>query len=229
MAEEPKFRHELKHYINYSDYLAIRNRLRTIMNIDRNANDHNDYKIRSLYFDNVYDKALMEKVVGIPKRDKFRIRFYNDNHDFIRLEKKSKIRGLCLKDSEKITKEECLKIINGDIEFLKTSGKNLFVDLYSQMKGNLMKPRTIVDYTREAYIYPIGNVRITFDKSIRTGLNSINMFDNELPTIETIDHKYIVLEVKFDEFLPQVIRDIIQVKERRATSISKYETARIYG
>lgn len=229
MAEEPKFRHELKHYINYSDYLAIRNRLRTIMNIDRNANDHNDYKIRSLYFDNVYDKALMEKVVGIPKRDKFRIRFYNDNHDFIRLEKKSKIRGLCLKDSEKITKEECLKIINGDIEFLKTSGKNLFVDLYSQMKGNLMKPRTIVDYTREAYIYPIGNVRITFDKSIRTGLNSINMFDNELPTIETIDHKYIVLEVKFDEFLPQVIRDIIQVKERRATSISKYEAARIYG
>lgn len=229
MAEEAKFRHELKHYINYSDYLAIRNRLRTIMHIDRNANADNEYRIRSLYFDNVYDKVLMEKVVGIPKRDKFRIRFYNDNHDFIRLEKKSKIRGLCLKDSERITKEECIKIINGDIEFLKNSGKNLFADLYSQMKGNLMKPRTVVDYTREAYIYPIGNVRITFDKSIRTGLNSVNLFDNDLPTIETIDHKYIVLEVKFDEFLPQVIQDIIQVNERRSTSISKYEAARIYG
>ena len=229
MAEEAKFRHELKHYINYSDYLAIRNRLRTIMHIDRNANADNEYRIRSLYFDNVYDKALMEKAVGIPKRDKFRIRFYNDNHNFIRLEKKSKIRGLCLKDSERITKEECIKIINGNIEFLKNSGKNLFADLYSQMKGNLMKPRTVVDYTREAYIYPIGNVRITFDKSIRTGLHSVNLFDNDLPTIETIDHKYIVLEVKFDEFLPQVIQDIIQVNERRATSISKYEAARIYG
>lgn len=229
MAEEAKFRHELKHYINYSDYLAIRNRLRTIMHIDRNANADNEYRIRSLYFDNVYDKALMEKVVGIPKRDKFRIRFYNDNHNFIRLEKKSKIRGLCLKDSERITKEECIRIINGDIEFLRNSGKNLFADLYIQMKGNLMKPRTIVDYTREAYIYPIGNVRITFDKSIRTGLNSVNLFDNNLPTIETIDHKYIILEVKFDEFLPQVIQDIIQVNERRATSISKYEAARIYG
>lgn len=229
MAKEAKFRHELKHYINYSDYLAIRSRLRTIMHIDRNADANNEYRIRSLYFDNVYDKALMEKVVGVPKRDKFRIRFYNDNHDFIRLEKKSKIRGLCLKDSERITKEECMKIINGDIEFLKDSGKNLFVDLYSQMKGNLMKPKTVVDYTREAYIYPIGNVRITFDKSIRTGLSSINMFDNDLPTIETINHKYIVLEVKFDEFLPQVIQDIIQVNERRATSISKYEAARIYG
>ncbi|UZT06379.1 polyphosphate polymerase domain-containing protein [Clostridium sp. LQ25] len=229
MAEDTKFRHELKHYINYSDYLAIKSRTRTIMHIDRNANSNNEYRIRSLYFDNVYDKALMEKVIGIPKRDKFRIRFYNDNHDFIRLEKKSKIRGLCLKDSERITKEECLKIINGDIEFLKESGKKLFIDLYAQMKGNLLKPKTIVDYTREAYIYPIGNVRITFDKSIRTGLNCINMFDDNLPTIETVDHKFIVLEVKFDEFMPQVIHDIVQVNERRATSVSKYEAARIYG
>ena len=131
MAEDTKFRHELKHYINYSDYLAIKSRIRTIMHIDRNANSNNEYRIRSLYFDNVYDKALMEKVIGIPKRDKFRIRFYNDNHEFIRLEKKSKIRGLCLKDSERITKEECLKIINGDIEFLKESGKKLFIDLYA--------------------------------------------------------------------------------------------------
>ena len=199
------------------------------MHIDKNANENNEYKIRSLYFDNVYDKALMEKVIGVPKRHKFRIRFYNDNHEFIRLEKKSKIRGLCLKDSEKITKEECEKIINGDIEFLRDSNKKLFIDLYSEMKGNLLRPKTIVDYTREAYIYPIGNVRITFDKSVRTGLNNINMFDDNLATIETIDNKYIVLEVKFDEFLPQIIRDIIQVKERRATSISKYEAARIYG
>lgn len=227
--EEVKFRHELKHYINFSDYISIKSRLRSIMHIDKNANENNEYKIRSLYFDNVYDKALMEKVIGVPKRDKFRIRFYNDNHEFIRLEKKSKIRGLCLKDSEKITKEECEKIINGDIEFLRDSNKKLFIDLYSEIKGNLLRPRTIVDYTREAYIYPIGNVRITFDKSIRTGLNNINMFDDNLPTIETIDNKYIVLEVKFDEFLPQIIRDIIQVKERRATSISKYEAARIYG
>ena len=227
--EEVKFRHELKHYINFSDYISIKSRLRSIMHIDKNANENNEYKIRSLYFDNVYDKALMEKVIGVPKRHKFRIRFYNDNHEFIRLEKKSKIRGLCLKDSEKITKEECEKIINGDIEFLRDFNKKLFIDLYSEMKGNLLRPKTIVDYTREAYIYPIGNVRITFDKSVRTGLNNINMFDDNLATIETIDNKYIVLEVKFDEFLPRIIRDIIQVKERRATSISKYEAARIYG
>ena len=97
------------------------------------------------------------------------------------------------------------------------------------MNFNLLKPKVIVDYTREAYIYPMGNVRITFDKSIRTGLNSINMFDNYLPTIETIRNKYIVLEVKFDEYLPQIVQDIIQVRQRQSTSISKYEAARIYG
>lgn len=229
MTKDIKFRHELKHYINYSDYLAIKSRLSTIMHIDRNAESNSEYRIRSLYFDNLYDKVLMEKVIGFPKRDKFRIRFYNDNHDFIRLEKKSKMNGLCLKDSEQITKEECLKIINGDIEFLKDSGKYLFEDLYAEMKGNILKPKTIVDYKREAYIYPIGNVRITFDKSIRTGLNCINLFDNKLPTIESINNKVIVLEVKFDEFMPQIIHDIVQVRERRPTSISKYEAARIYG
>ncbi|NFO14022.1 polyphosphate polymerase domain-containing protein [Clostridium botulinum] len=226
---EKKFRHELKHYINFSDYLAIKSRIRSIMHIDKNANKDNEYKIRSLYFDNAYDKVLMEKVIGLSKRDKFRIRFYNDNHEFIRLEKKSKIRGLCLKDSTRISKEECEKIINGKIEFLKYSNDKLFIDLYAQMKGQLLRPKTIVDYTREAYIYPIGNVRITFDKSVRTGIQSVNMFDDDLPTIETIDNNYIVLEVKFDEFLPQVIQDIIQVNERRSTSISKYEAARIYG
>lgn len=226
---EAKFRHEIKHYINFSDYLAIKSRLRTIMHLDKNANENNEYKIRSLYFDNVYDKALMEKVIGVPKRDKFRIRFYNDNHDFIRLEKKSKIRGLCLKDSARVTKEEVERIRRGDIEFLRDSDKKLLVDLYAQIKGNLLRPKTIVDYTREAYIYPLGNVRITFDKSIRTGLNSTDLFNPNIPTIEAINSNFIVLEVKWDEYLPQSIHDIIQVRERRATSVSKYEACRIYG
>lgn len=224
-----KFRHEIKHYINISDYLSIRNRLRSIMTIDKNANENREYKIRSLYFDNLRDKVLMEKINGINHREKFRIRFYNNNHLFIKLEKKSKINGLCMKESEPITKEECERLINGDIDFLRISNKNLFIDLYSKMKGDLLKPKTIVDYTREAYIYPTGNVRITFDKSIRTAIHSINLFDENLPTIETINNKYIVLEVKYDEFLPEIIQDIIQTNERRGTAISKYAASRIYG
>lgn len=227
--EEKKFRHEIKHYINHSDYMVIKNRLMHVMKIDKNASENNEYKIRSLYFDNLKDKVLMEKINGINHREKFRIRFYNDDHSFINLEKKSKINGLCSKDSELITKEECEKILKGDIEFLRYSNKALFVEFYSKIKGDLLKPKSIVDYKREAYIYRLGNVRITFDKNIRTGIYSTKIFDNNLPTIEAIDNNIVVLEVKFDEFLPELIQDIIQTNERRASAISKYAASRIYG
>ncbi|EGT0693341.1 polyphosphate polymerase domain-containing protein [Clostridium perfringens] len=227
--KEKKFRHEIKHYINYSDYRAIKNRLMHIMKIDANASENNEYKIRSLYFDNLNDKVLMEKINGVNYREKFRIRFYNDNHSFIKLEKKSKINGLCLKDSELISKEECEKILKGDIEFLRYSNKPLFIEFYSKIKGDLLKPKSIVDYVREAYIYRLGNVRITFDKKIRTGIYSTNIFDSEVPTIEAIDNNIVVLEVKYDEFLPELIQDIIQTNERRESAISKYAASRIYG
>ncbi|SFA83108.1 polyphosphate polymerase domain-containing protein [Clostridium frigidicarnis] len=226
---ETKFRHEMKHYINMCDYVAISNRLRKIMHLDKNANSHREYKIRSLYFDNLRDKVLMEKINGINRREKFRIRFYNDDYSFIRLEKKSKINGLCNKVSEKISVDQCERLIKGDINFLNDSEKPLFVELYSKMKGDLLKPKTIVDYTREAYIYPVGNVRITFDKSIRTGINSTDLFNENLPTIGVVDSRCIVLEVKYDEFLPEIIQDIIQTNNRRATAISKYAASRIYG
>ncbi|MGG5461344.1 polyphosphate polymerase domain-containing protein [Clostridium sp. B9] len=227
--KDKKFRHEIKHYINQSDYIAIKNRLIQIMNLDKNANTNKEYKIRSLYFDNYKDKVLMEKINGINFREKFRIRFYNDDYSFIKLEKKSKINGLCSKESELITKEECENIIRGDIDFLRESKKALFVEFYSKIKSDLLRGRSIVDYTREAYIYKAGNVRITFDKKIRTGICSRNIFDKNLPTIEAIDNNIIVLEVKFDEFLPQIIQDIIQTNDRRASAISKYAASRIYG
>lgn len=227
--KEIKYRSELKHYINVSDYLAIRNRLIHIMSLDKNARTNKEYKIRSLYFNNLQDKALLEKINGINPREKFRIRFYNDDHSFIKLEKKSKINGLCAKVSESITKEQCNSLLRGEIDFLKDSDKDLFVELYTKMKGQLLRPKTIVDYKREAYVYRIGNVRVTFDKSIRTGIYSKDIFDENLPTVQAIDNRYIVMEVKFDEFLPEIIRDIIQTNERRAAAISKYAAARIYG
>jgi hypothetical protein len=97
------------------------------------------------------------------------------------------------------------------------------------MKWDILKPKAIVDYTREAYVYPVGNVRITFDKNIRTGIHSKNLFDMNLPTVNAIDNRYIVLEVKYDEFLPEIIQHIIQTGDRQATAISKYAAARIYG
>ncbi len=223
------FRHEIKHLINQGDYLSIRNRLRPIARRDPNADSDKGYKIRSLYFDNYRDKALHEKLLGINHREKFRIRYYNDNTQFIKLEKKSKHNGLCSKVSVPISKEQCELLLEGKIDFLLESKEPLFNELYTKMKTQLIRPKTIVDYTREAYIYDPGNVRITFDKSIKTGLFATDFLDTEKRTVETLNRQYIILEVKYDAFLPQIILDCIQTNERRATAFSKYAVCRIYG
>ena len=120
-----KPRHEIKVFINYSDYLSIKNRLKHFATLDKNAGNDGVYHIRSLYFDNYSDKALMEKINGFNNREKFRIRFYNNDPSFIKLEKKSKSNGLCYKSSASLTKEDSEKILNGGIEFLKDSNKDV--------------------------------------------------------------------------------------------------------
>lgn len=224
-----KPRHELKFFINIGDYLAIKNRLKHIASLDKNAGPSGTYHIRSLYFDNFNDKALMEKINGYSKREKFRIRYYNDNFNFIRLEKKSKINGLCTKFSAPLTKDECEKILNNDIEWMLSSNRPLIQELYFKMKSQMLKPKTVVDYTREAYIYKAGNVRITIDSNVRTGICSQDMFNTNLPTMKIPTNDSIILEVKFDEFLPDIIKDVIQTNTRKATSISKYANSRMFG
>lgn len=224
-----KPRHELKFFINFSDYFAIKNRIKHIASIDKNAGSSGTYHIRSLYFDNFNDKALLEKINGYSKREKFRIRYYNDNFDFIRLEKKSKVNGLCTKFSAPLTKEQCEKILNNDIDWMLTSDKSLIQELYFKMKSQMLKPKTVVDYTREAYIYRPGNVRITIDSNVRTGICSQDMFNTALPTMKLPTNGAIILEVKFDEFLPDIIKDTIQTNTRKSTSISKYASSRMFG
>lgn len=224
-----EFRHETKHYITYSDYLAIRSRLKAVAVSDKHADENGFYLIRSLYFDNYKDKALREKVYGCNHREKFRIRYYNGDDSFIHLEKKSKINGLCNKLSVLITREQVERLIAGDIEFLKESDKPLFLDLYTKMQYQCMKPRVLVDYLREPFIYEPGNVRITFDTSIKSGLHSKDFFNMEVPTIEATDSGQILMEVKYDAFLPEIIQMAIQVNERPKTSFSKYEACRRFG
>ncbi|WP_299997386.1 polyphosphate polymerase domain-containing protein [uncultured Clostridium sp.] len=224
-----KPRHELKFFINFSDYFEIKNRIKYIAYLDKNANTSGNYHIRSLYFDNFNDKALLEKINGYSKREKFRIRYYNDNFDFIRLEKKSKINGLCTKFSAPITKKECKKLLNNDIDWMLNSNKSLIKELYFKMKSQMLKPKAVVDYTREAYIYKPGNVRITIDSNVRTGIYSQDIFNMTLPTIKIPNNDAIILEVKFDEFLPDIIKDVIQTNTRKSTSISKYASSRMFG
>jgi len=226
--EKVKFRHEIKHYINAGDCLLLRRKLRCVMKTDSNAGPDGSYLVRSLYFDTPADKALMEKIDGVDNREKIRIRLYNHDDLFIKLEKKIKVNGLTAKFSANITKEQCKDILNGNIEWMKNSDDPLVVEIYHKMLHQQLKPRTIVDYIREAYVYNPGNVRVTIDKSIRTGLVSNDLFNRELPTVETLPRQLALLEVKYDEFLPEIINDILQIGDRQKLSVSKYALCRMY-
>ena len=206
--------------------IILRQRLGAIMKPDSHA-VNGKYFIRSLYFDTPADTALREKIDGISRREKFRIRYYNFDPSVIHLEKKTKISGLCNKVSTKVTQEEVQKIIDGDIEWMKNSEDELLRELHHKMTVQQLRPKTIVDYWREPFVYPAGNVRVTLDYSIRTGLGSKDFFSKDCPTVAVPDNP-IILEVKWDEFLPEIIKKAVQLGNRQSSAFSKYASCRTY-
>ena len=224
MKLEQKFRHEYKHSITPADMVTLRMRLSAVMRHD-SFTVGGEYFIRSLYFDNIFDKALLEKLNGVDQREKFRIRYYNGDTSFIRLEKKSKFGGLSSKQSAPLTYEQADLLAQGIP--VRDSKNELINELAFKMDTQLLKPKTIVDYTREAFVYPAGNVRVTLDYDIRTGMDSTKLLDPNCVTVSTGDD--IILEVKWDEFLPSAIEQAVQLGNRQTSSFSKYAACRIYG
>ena len=221
------YRHEWKHEINASDMISIRHRLRAVAKPDPHA-VNGKYLIRSLYFDDITDKSLREKLDGVNRREKFRIRYYNGDTSLIHLEKKSKRNGLGSKEKAVLTKAEAQAIVDGDLDWMLSSGRPLVQELYSKMKSKGLRPKTIVDYTREPFVYAPGNVRVTLDYNIRTGLSCTDFLNVDCITVPA-GNAPIILEVKWDEFLPEVIRNAVQLTGRRVTAFSKYAQCRIYG
>ncbi|MBR1597859.1 MAG: polyphosphate polymerase domain-containing protein [Lachnospiraceae bacterium] len=222
-----KYRHEWKHELNHAQMMAIRSRVSAVLLKDSHTID-GKYIIRSLYFDNDNDKALREKIDGVNMREKFRIRYYNGDTSLIHLEKKSKLNGLGTKFSADLSAEQAERIVNGDISWMMDSDNDLIKELYCKMRYQGMKPMTIVDYTREPFIYGPGNVRVTFDYDIRTGIKCTDFLNTECVTVPAGDTP-IILEVKWDAYLPGIIKDLIQEPNVRAGSFSKYAQCRVYG
>ncbi len=222
-----KFRHEWKHEINYLDMLTLRARLSAVMMRDEHAAD-GVYTIRSIYFDTPSDKALREKLDGVNFREKFRIRFYNGDTSLISLEKKSKINGLCSKVRCEITKEETQMLIDGHYDWMPESGRSLCQELYTKIRLQGLRPKTIVDYVREPFVFPAGNVRVTIDYNIRTGDFRTDVLNMDTVSL-TVGNNPIILEVKWDEYLPDIVRDAVMLPGRRVTAFSKYAQCRVYG
>lgn len=222
-----KYRHEWKHEINYADLLTLRMRLSAVMKRDEHA-EGRTYRVRSLYFDNFSDKVLREKIDGVDRREKFRLRYYNGDSSLIYLEKKSKINGLCAKQKCRVTEDEARRIVGGDLGWMMGSGRPLCRELYCKMVTQGLKPKTIVEYIREPFTFGPGNVRVTIDKNIRTGIFRTDFLNPDTVMVPAGDSP-IILEVKWDEFLPDIIRNALMIPGRRMSAFSKYAQCRVYG
>lgn len=221
------YRHEWKFEISQADLLILRQQLRAVARPDPHAAG-GMYWIRSLYFDNIADRVLRDKLDGVSRREKFRIRFYNGDTSMIHLEKKSKVGGLGTKRNAVLTADQAQAIADGRLDWMADSPEELVRELYAKMRIQGLRPKVIVDYIREPFVFGPGNVRVTLDYDIRMGFRCSDFLDPLCVTVPAGDAP-LILEVKWDRFLPDIIRDTVQLPGRRVTTFSKYAQCRIYG
>ena len=224
-------RHELKFYITRTQYEVLSRALRGALKLDPNAaRNGGSYHIRSLYFDTAFNDAYYDKVDGVKDRNKYRMRIYNLQDKEIFMECKTKVGSMISKRSVKIGKLLAEQIIAGDPHELMKDETGLLRDVFYEIRTNLLHPVVIVDYEREAYLHPAEEVRITFDMKLRSGLNSIDIFNPYVPTIPVLDYDQTILEIKYNRLLPPYIADLISFAcpEAVQSAISKYTICRRY-
>lgn len=226
---EIKYRHEYRHEINLCDAMALAGRLKYIAKPDfPEGCDSRIFRIRDIYFENSMDKVFTDERDGTNHREKFRLRFYGHNTESVYIERKLSAYGMISKFIDTITPDECERLLRGDNSFLMQSESAVKTQLYSKIRSDGLYPSTIVEYTREAYVYPIGNVKINIDSHLRSGVFETRFLNDDIVTAEVLPG-IILLEVKYDEFLPEIIQKIIQLSSRPTESFSKYAACRIYS
>ena len=221
---EPRLRHEEKHQVNLREALVLSRRLEKLFPRDPHAGPEGSYQVVSLYYDDPYDTALRQKLDGMNRREKFRLRYYGKEPAFFKLEKKYKVKGLCGKGSCRLSREEGERLLRRDFAFLLEKEEPLAREFYAKLRRGLA-PKTVVRYTREAFLYAPGNVRVTLDGDIRAGAPERFLIPQKLlPALGGLA----VVEVKYDAFLPEIVKLAVQVPNRQGTACSKYALCRRY-
>ena len=224
--KEYKYRHELKFKISNSAAEVLKQQLSLILKKDKNAYySDGSYLIKSLYFDDLDSSSYYEKMDGVLYRKKYRIRIYNNNDEFIRLEKKMKHNTYTAKEQMLISKDIYSKILNGKLDEI-DSPTGLLEEFITNSKTKHLVPSVIVLYHRTAFTYPISEVRITFDSHIQSGLYNYDLFDKEVPMYDVSEPGKQVLEVKFNEVLPLHIANILNDIPSCKEAVSKFAICR---
>ncbi len=216
------YRNELKYLINHADFTLLRLRFASFMQRDKHVDADGDYTVRSLYFDDYYNSAYNEKYMGVLSRQKFRIRTYSQTKDVINLERKIKWGNYVNKESAKLTVDDVENIMIGNVGGLIKASNPLLPIFYYEYQSNVLRPRVIIEYEREPFILDAGNVRITFDQNVRAGVGTMDIFDEHIPMISVLQPGMVIMEVKYTDFLPSMIRNLLAPEASDFLALSKY-------
>lgn len=223
-----RFRHEYKYMINAKQEAILQIKAMGVMRRDPHVRADGSYLVRSVYFDDLHDTCLSENLSGSDPRSKYRIRYYNSDTSLILLEKKSKLRGMCLKASCALTARECEAFLHGEVptvtEDMPTNKKKLFADIL--LRG--LVPKIIVTYERIPFVYSGGNVRLTFDRNITSSLELDRFLSGDYTRRPVLPCGHSILEVKWDEVMPRHIKDVIKIEGLNWLAFSKYFMCRMF-
>lgn len=228
IEKERKFRHELKYLVSRGQLQMLSNRIDHLIPLDSHVGTSGGYSVRSLYFDDIYNSCYYENENGTDPREKFRIRIYNHATDRITLECKRKERGKTLKTSCPLTVEQTKMLMKGQIISDIGGQPEVLRKLTLRMMTRCMRPVVIVEYDRVPYVYPNGNVRITMDMNVSSSSSVEHFLDEQIPKRPIMPVGQHLLEVKFDEYLPDFIHHNLNLQSLTQTAYSKYYLCRKY-
>ena len=219
---DEKYRHELKYICSDVELRVVEQKIRMVMRPDSHADANGEYLIRSVYFDDFHRSRFFENEDGVDPREKFRIRTYNCSDSRITLEKKIKKNGMTGKKSCIIDRETCMRMLTRRSIRDRLGQDPLLDEWILQNETVGLHPVMLGEYLRKPYVYRLGNVRITFDRYISTSFLIKDMFERQISKIAVLPTGYHVLEVKYDDFLPDVIYQLIDSGHMRQTTFSKF-------
>jgi len=226
---EIMYRNEQKFIVSYQDAEVLRSRLRAILPMDEHF-ESLPYLVKTLYFDSYDDSALYDCLDGNAEKVKYRLRYYNNDTSFIKMEKKVKIGTRGYKVDARINKDEALALINGQTDIVRNRKEQIFYDYAVACKTQLLTAKVVMEYMREAYVFALANTRITIDSRMRSYIGHVDFAEQffkktHIPLDD--DRSKFLVEVKYDGVLPSVVRALIQTGKTSCLSHSKYRIGRM--
>ena len=220
-------RYELKYYLNEIQLHRLLHQLSSLMQMDTNCKNQQGYRVRSLYFDSIDDECLYQKQSGNLLRKKIRLRTYGeDSSDTVKFEIKRKYGQIVKKDSVTISKEEAKEICLGNYALLLDKNDPVLNEIYTTFVTKLYRPKVIVEYKRVAFVSPVSNIRVTFDQDLHSNINHLDLFSAVKELMPVIIEGKQILEIKFDDFFPGYLKNILSSISSERMAISKYTLAR---